>query len=103
MDFGEEVHGRCARNGHKEIPGRVRYISCCDEVVDGGSNGVVMIGCQITLPLTSPPEHISLKNNWSAKLDPKLVGETITELCQSGWVVECSVPPVVINPLSVAV
>ena len=50
-----------------------------------------------------PPEPIWLKNNKSAFVHRKFVHEAIEELLQSDRVIEVQQPPLVINPLSVAV
>jgi hypothetical protein len=62
-----------------------------------------VIECGYKLPLTITPDPVNIRNNRSAKLHAQFVEEAITELCQSGRVVECPAPPAVANPLSVSV
>jgi hypothetical protein len=62
-----------------------------------------VIECGYKLPLTITPDSVNIRNNRSAKLHAQFVEEAITELCQSGRVVEFPAPPAVANPLSVSV
>ena len=62
-----------------------------------------VIECGYKLPLTITPDPVNIRNNRSAKLHAQFVEEAITELCQSGRVVECPAPPAVVSPLSVSV
>jgi hypothetical protein len=62
-----------------------------------------VIECGYKLHLTITPDSVNIRNNRSAKLHAQFVEEAITELCQSGRVVEFPAPPAVANPLSVSV
>ena len=56
------------------------------------------------LPFTNPPEPAAFKNNRSSKLHAQFVENAISELNQSGRIIECHEPPlVIISPLSVSV
>ena len=55
------------------------------------------------LPFINPQETASFKNNRSFKLHAQFVENTILELNQSGRIIECHEPPLVISPLSVSV
>lgn len=55
------------------------------------------------IPFLSPPEPVKLKNNASALQHVKFVKSAISELLDSGCIVEQSSRPFCVNPLSVSV
>ena len=55
------------------------------------------------LPFVALPVPARFNNNRSALVHEKFVDSAIAGLCWSGRVVECAVPPTIVNPLSVSV
>ena len=73
----------------------VEALNASDFVLD-----MIRRGCR--LPFSQYPSQCFLKNDRSALQHPEFVSEAITELLNSGCIVEHVVPPFFMNPLTVA-
>ncbi len=62
---------------------------------------VIKFGCK--LPFSDLPVPVEIKNNKSALSHAPFVDEALADLHKTGRVVQCQEPPLVVNPLSVAV
>jgi hypothetical protein len=73
-----------------------KRIGASQFIVDTISRGYI-------IPFLTTPPRACFKNNNSAFEHSEFVDSAITDLISAGSIVECALPPTVVNPLSVAI
>jgi hypothetical protein len=98
QNYFKYEQGNCAISVVGRLKSHVSFwnsISANQEVLDIIQRGYV-------IPLITVPKPVFLKNNLSARKQPKFVAEAILDLVKCNSVFEVFDPPTVINPLTVA-
>ena len=90
--------------GESEISvvGRLRQGATYMESLGATANSVRIMREGYTIPLLTCPPPANLRNNLSSRSKPAFVQHEIDKLLLSGAIKETTVPPYVVNPLTVA-
>lgn len=73
-----------------------KSINASDFIISTISTGYV-------IPFIMPPKQMCMKNNRSALLNMEFVSEAVSDLLETGCILQVPFKPVIVNPLSVAV